>query len=79
MCPKDADGMANSVDPDQTALSGTVWSGSTLFAQTHLSENLGTVQFNVFLTNTKRKKKHIIFKMLYFLRLWRNSTIDCFS
>ena len=35
MCPKDADGMANSVDPDQTAPSG-----STLFDQTYLSEDL---------------------------------------
>ena len=40
MGPKDADGMANSVDPDQTAPVGAVWSGSTLFAQTSLSENL---------------------------------------
>ena len=32
MCPKDADGMANSVDPDQTAPLGSVWSGSTQFA-----------------------------------------------
>ena len=31
---KDADGMANSVDPDQTAPSWAVWSGSALFAQT---------------------------------------------
>ena len=31
--------MANSVDPDQTAL-GAVWSGSALFAQAYLSENL---------------------------------------
>ena len=37
MSPNDADGMANSVDPDQTA----VWSGSALFVQTYLSENLG--------------------------------------
>ena len=29
---KAADGMANSVDPDQTAPLGAVWSGSTLFA-----------------------------------------------
>ena len=36
MHPKDADGMANSVDLDQTALA--VWSGSTLFAQAYLSE-----------------------------------------
>ena len=35
MRPQDADGMANSVDPEQT-----IWSGSTLFAQTCLSENL---------------------------------------
>ena len=38
--PKDADGMANSVDPDQTAPVGAIWSGSALFAQTCLSENL---------------------------------------
>ena len=33
MHPKDAAGIANSVDPDQTALLGAVWSGSALFAQ----------------------------------------------
>ena len=38
MGPKDADGMANSVDPDQTA----VWSGSTLSAQACLSEKIGS-------------------------------------
>ena len=49
MSPKDADGMANRVDPEWTAPSGavwfglhclpaTVWSGSTQFAQTWLSE-----------------------------------------
>ena len=32
--------MANSVDPDQTAPLGAVWSGSTLFAQPSLSEYL---------------------------------------
>ena len=37
---KDTDGMANSVDPDQTARLGAVWSGSTLFAQPYLFENL---------------------------------------
>ena len=36
MCPKDAGRMANSVDPDQTAPFGAVWSGSALFAQTYL-------------------------------------------
>ena len=43
MSPNDADGMANSVDPDQTAPLGkqcrAVWSGSALFAQAYLSEN----------------------------------------
>ena len=32
--------MANSVDPDQTAPSGAVWSGSTLFAYEILSDTL---------------------------------------
>ena len=36
MHPKDAARIANSIDPDQTA-----WSGSALFAQTYLSENFG--------------------------------------
>ena len=35
--PEDAGGIANSVDPDQTAPLGAVWSGSALFAQTYLS------------------------------------------
>ena len=41
MYSRDADGIANSVDPDQTA---PVWSGSALFAQTYLSENLGSLR-----------------------------------
>ena len=41
---KDATGIANSEDPDQTAPRGAVWSGSALFAQTCLSENLGSLQ-----------------------------------
>ena len=45
MGPKDTDGMANSVDPDQTAPLGAVWSRSTLFAQTCLSENLGSLLY----------------------------------
>ena len=38
--------MANSVDPDQTAPLGVVWSGSALFAQVYLSENLGSLRYN---------------------------------
>ena len=37
---KDANGIANSEDPDQTAPLGAVGSGSALFAQTYLSKNL---------------------------------------
>ena len=45
MHPKDAAGIANSVDPDQTAPLGAVWSGSTLFTQTCLSENMGSLRY----------------------------------
>ena len=48
MRPKDAEGLANN-DPDQTAPLGTppgvVWSGSALFAQTYLSENLESLWY----------------------------------
>ena len=44
MSPNDADGMANSVDPDQTAPLGAVWSGSALFVQAYLSEKLGSLR-----------------------------------
>ena len=45
MSPNDADGMVNSVNPDQTAPLGAVWSESALFAQTYLSENLGSLRY----------------------------------
>ena len=48
MHPKDAAGIANSVDPDQTAPLGAVWSGSALFAQTCLSENLGSLRYGMY-------------------------------
>ena len=51
---KDADGMANSADPDQTAPLGTVWSGSTLFAQTCLSENCRSLRY-LYLNNFRNK------------------------
>ena len=41
MSPNDADGMANSENPDQTA----VWLGSALFAQAYLPENLGSLWY----------------------------------
>ena len=52
MSPNDADGMANSVDPDQTAPLGAVWSGSALFAQAYVSENLGSLRY--FMNSTSR-------------------------
>ena len=45
MHPKDAAGIANTVDPDQTAPLGAVWSGSALFAQADMSENLGSLRY----------------------------------
>ena len=38
------DAIANSGDPDQTAPLGAVCNGSALFAQTYLSENLGSLR-----------------------------------
>ena len=46
MHPKDADGMANSVDPDQTASSEAVWSWSALFAETYLSQYIEFVRYS---------------------------------
>ena len=44
---KDADGLANSVDPDQTAPWGAVWSRSALFSQNRIqTANIFTVQLN---------------------------------
>ena len=40
---KDAAGIANSIDPDQTV--PLVWSGSALFVKTYLSENLGFLRY----------------------------------
>ena len=40
---KDAEGIANSVAPDQTASVGALWSGPALFAQP-TSGNLGSLQ-----------------------------------
>ena len=60
MSPNDADGMANSVDPYQTAPLGAVWSGSALFAQAYLSKNLGSLRYvtqkKQFFTITKSQK-----------------------
>ena len=38
MCVNDSGGIANSVDSEQTAPEGPVWSGFTLFAQGYSSK-----------------------------------------
>ena len=58
MSPNDADGMVNSVDPDQTAPWGAVWSGSALFAQAYLSENLGSLLY----TTNRNIEQHNVFE-----------------
>ena len=45
MHPKDAEGVAKSVDPDQTASSEAVWSWSALFAETYLSQYIEFVRY----------------------------------
>ena len=56
MHPKYAEGIANSVDPDQTAPLEAVWSGSALFAKTCLSENLGKWRYDKNLNHVKLVK-----------------------
>ena len=66
MSPNDADGMTNSVDPDQTAapvwsvrlLLGAVWSGSALFAQAYLSKNLGSLRYYYSICDITGKISH---------------------
>ena len=65
MSPNDADGMANSVDPDQTAPLGAVWSGSALFAQACLSENLGSLRYLKFCMQEACHESWLIVKMVH--------------
>ena len=45
LCQKDANGIANSEDPDQTAPLGAVRSGSAFFANTYPPKNLGSLRY----------------------------------
>ena len=69
MSPNDADGMANSLDPDQTAPLGAVWSGSALFAQAYLSENLGSLRYLPATQPGKSGKINLFWKYQEFMRL----------
>ena len=64
--------MANSVDPDQTAPLGAVWPGSALFAQTYLSENLGSLWYYAVVSLEEAERK---FKTL--IRLLLNMCLFC--
>ena len=66
--------MANSVDPDQTALLGSVCSGSTLFA----SKLNSPVMLSNYLQQTTSADE--IFRCIFFLALLGlkiNSSINC--
>ena len=70
MHPKDADEMANSVDPDQTASTEAVWSWSTLFAETYLSQYLKLLRYprNMYEASTMSPLPDILnFSMKYFI------------
>ena len=72
MSPNDADGMANSVDSNQTAPLGAVWSGSALFAQAYMSENLGSLQYIQYASTNES-----IFKSLYKHTVNRSIMVFC--
>ena len=63
MSPNDANGM----DPDQTAPLGAVWSGSALFAQAYLSENLGPLRYHSACNSTTFTKVHVKFQRCFIL------------
>ena len=68
MHPKDADGMANSIDPDQTASSEAVWSWSALFAETSLSQYIEFVRYFIVIP---RSETPLIYKAVpsWFVRV----------
>ena len=72
---KNADGIANSVDPDQTAPPGAIWSGSIRFAQTYPSEDLGSLQYvsKVYMLgqNQSTPRKHL---GIYYT--WKETTVN---
>ena len=68
-------GIANSVDPDQTAPSGAVWSWSALFACAILS-NLDVQSFRTF-TIQKIHSEHVYFTTCWYVwESWKNSSVD---
>ena len=63
MHPKEADAMANSEDPDQTASSEAVWSWSALFAETYLSQYIEFLRYAMFTLNIQKLCWLLLHKM----------------
>ena len=61
MHPKDADGMANSIDPHQTASSEAFRSWSALFAETYLSQYIEFVRYLLMMHFIKSMTKIVNF------------------
>ena len=68
----DANVIANSEDPDQTALL-VVWTGSALLSQTYLSENLGSLRYNI-LSLVYLKLRELV----WFSFIWSDTLKLCF-
>ena len=73
--------MVNTVDPDQTAPSGAVWSGSTLFAYVILSDAL-VFEFLGHLPYQKSRKSNswfasskIVADYMYIVNIMANHTL----
>ena len=67
MHPKEADAMANSIDPDQTASSEAVWSWSALFAKTYLSQYIEFLRYTEYSSVGWIKKPKIKCFVLVFI------------
>ena len=65
MHPKEADAMANSVDPDQTASSEAVRSWSALFVETYLSQYIEFLRYAPEVAYLHNKAFLNIFKYLF--------------
>ena len=68
MHPKDADVMANSVDPDLTASS--VWSWSALFAETYLSQYIEFVRYSSVSGEIKSHLKSNIHTTSFYMKFY---------
>ena len=79
-------GMANSVDPDQTAPSGAVWSGSALFAlfaygilsEILMFEILGHLPYPKFFCRQVQDNSVVSDQMLHSTELWKWSSCRAF-